>query len=438
MDNKVYTKQTNWGNLRSDKPPKTFIMIFNLFMVLAAIILVLVIVMLFDEDSIEFAPILLPVAALFAILGLFGKKKILKEYDIFMESVREKIKKDEEARLKYQEEHPYPDGEKLYTELRKIGVTDLESKANLSRLKLCAKNNGVNMSDKELIKQFNLGKESVERLEAKALEAEKLKYLNELKKQESELNANYTRYAKFRGLNKSIQYCQDHIDEAKEILRQCEEDTNSVYNGGEALYLSGKQKESSWAIHGGIANGVAGGAAGVAVALDVERRNHEKRQQNQQLLENVAAMSVQVLNKIWDRKAEATDDLEYWQEKLAQTKNLLTEKLDASKLLDMIHPVVEDYEITETGAVKLKVSLSVARDLFIYDDVFAVVDGSIKVLLKVDNKIVGTAICTLPYGGLLFDYTFDCICCEPKKTAEKYTFDFAPNNLWALERKNLF
>lgn len=438
MENKVYTKQTNCGILRSDKPPKTYVMIYNLITVLGAIILLLAIVLLFNEDTIEFVPGILPMAALFVVLGLYGKKKILKEYDIFMESVREKIKKDEEARLKYQEEHPYPDGEKLYTELRKIGVTDLESKANLSRLKLCAKNNGINMSDKELIKQFNLGKESVERLEAKALEAEKLKYLNELKKQELELNANYTRYAKFRGLNKSIQYCQDHIDEAKEILRQCEEDTKSVYNGGEALYLSGKQKESSWAIHGGIANGIAGGAAGVAVALDVERRNHEKRQQNQQLLENVAAMSVQVLNKIWDRKSKATKELEYWQEKLVKTKNLLTEKVDATKLIEMMHPMVEDYEITETGAVKLKVSLSAAKDLFICDDVFAVVDGSVKVLIKVGNKNVGTAICTLPHGGLVIDCTLDCICCEPKETAVKYTFDFAPNNLWALEHKSLF
>lgn len=438
MERKVYTKQTNWGNLRSDKPPKTTVMIYNSLIVFGVIILAFALLALLDEEMVELALCFIPAALLMGGLGFYGKKKILKEYDIFMNSIREKIEQEEAAIKKYQKEHPYPESEELFKKLRDNGVADLKSKANVARLKLFAENNGITMSEEELIKQFNLGKKYVERSEAKEKEQENRRRLNEIKKQEKELNAEYTRYAKYKGSNKSVQFCMDKIKEADEIIYQCEKDQESVTNGGEALYLSGKQKESSWAVHGGIASGIAGTAAGIAVAADVERRNQEKRQQNAQLLNSIAAMSAYTLEKIWARKRSAKEEKEYWQEKLEKSKNLLTEKMDPAKLVEMIRPTVKSYEITETGAVKMKVDVWPAEKLFICDDVDAVIDGSFKVLLKADGEDAGFAVCTLPYSGLACCLTLDCICCKPEKTAEKYTFDFVSDNLWALEKEKFF
>ena len=274
---------------------------------------------------------------------------------------------------------------------------------------------------------------------SKRREAEKAKkeraQMQQMQSEEAELCEKYTYYAEYTEQSKSIQICRDKISAAKEIIRQCEQDEISVKNGGEATYLMGRQKESSWAVHGGIASGIAGGAAGLAVAADTERRNQVKRQQNAALASNIASLSVMQLEKIWDRKRGAEYDVSQWTKKLNEAKMLLCDNLDEQKLLNMMHPSVEKTEITKTGAVKLKVNLHSTPNLIIFDEVKAVVDGSIQVILKVDDEVVGTAVCVLPYGGMSYRATVDGICCEPSKKIKKYTYEFKPYHLWAVETK---
>lgn len=274
---------------------------------------------------------------------------------------------------------------------------------------------------------------------SKRREAEKAKkeraQMQQMQSEEAELCEKYTYYAEYTEQSKSIQICRDKISAAKEIIRQCEQDEISVKNGGEATYLMGRQKESSWAVHGGIASGIAGGAAGLAVAADTERRNQVKRQQNAALASNIASLSVMQLEKIWDRKRGAEYDVSQWTKKLNEAKMLLCDNLDEQKLLNMMHPSVEKTEITKTGAVKLKVNLHSTPNLIIFDEVKAVVDGSIQVLLKVDDEVVGTAICVLPYGGMSNSAIVYGICCQPTKKEMKYTYEFKPYHLWAVETK---
>jgi hypothetical protein len=366
---------------------------------------------------------------------LQSKKKLLAAYEEFINEVRKEQKKSEAAARKYRQEHPYPEAEEFFRQVRNAGIPNLDSKANVSRLLLYAKNNGIETPKAEMIEQFNLGRQYVERHEAKAQAQQAHDRLSEMSRQEKELASQYTYYANYTDQDKSIRICQDKIREANEIIYQCEQDETSVRNGGEATYMLGRQKESSWAIHGGIASGIAGGAAGLAVAADVERRNQEKRQQNEQLLKGIAALSVMQLEKIWDRKRRAEQELEYWTAKLEEAKVLLSEKLNQKELLAMLHPGVMKVDITETGAVKLKIELHSTPNLIIFDEIKAVVDGSIKVLLKVEDEVVGSAICVLPYGGMTSYATVNGICCKPKKQAREYTFDFAPNHLWAVETK---
>lgn len=343
--------------------------------------------------------------------------------------------REKAAHQKYLQEHPYLEAENLFKQARDAGIPNLDSKANISRLLLYAKNNGITTSQAEIIEQFNLGRQYVERHEAREQAQQELDRLEKLREQERELSKQYTYCANCTDQDKSIQVCQDKIREAENIIYQCEQDEASVRNGGEATYLLGHQKESSWAVHGGIASGIAGGAAGLAVAADVERRNQEKRHQNKQLLKGIATLSVMQLEKIWDRKHGAESNLAHWTAKLKEAKMLLCEKLDQNELLAMLHPSVEKVEITETGAVKLDIKLHSTPNLIIFDEIKAVVDGSIEVLLKVDGEVVGSAVCVLPYGGMTNSATAKCICCKPEKQAKEYTFDFAPNHLWAVETK---
>lgn len=421
-----YTKQTKYGNLRSDSPPK--MMLYNFGAGAYGIIAIIGFLMLFGEDLRMFGVGAIAVGGGCAWFLLHAKKTLLAEYEKFLKEVREEEKKEEAAAAQYRKEHPYPEAEELFIKAREAGIPDVDSKVNVSRLALFAKNHNIAGSSDELIKQFNLGKQYVERHETNDR-------LSKLHAQEKELFEKYTLYANCENQDKSIRICQDKIREANQIIFECEQDEASVRNGGEATYMLGRQRESSWAVHGGIASGIAGGAAGLAVAANVERRNQEKRQQNADLAKSIAMSSVMRLNKIWDRKHNAESDVARWTAKLEEAKVLLSEKQNQKELLAMLHPCVEKVEISETGAVKLKVKLHSTPNLIIFDDVKAVVDGSIQVLLKVENEVVGSAVCVLPYGGMSSYATVNAICCRPKKQAQEYTFAFAPIHLWAVETK---
>jgi len=432
-ENTFYTRTTNWGKVRSDKPPVGMMLLYRImgaFMLLGSLLGIVFVILNFKdvEDYAWFLLLVMPICAAMGYFFIHAAKKLKQVYEEFSEEIRKQQKKEAAAAKKYRKEHPYLEAEEFFKQVRDAGIPNLDSKANVSRLLLYAKNNGITIPREEIIKQYNLGKQYVEAHEAK-------ERTEELHEQEEELSAQYTRYADCTEQNKSIRICQDRINEAKEIIWQCERDEDSVRNGGEATYMLGHQKESSWAVHGGIASGIAGAAAGVAVAIDTERRNREKRQANANLASSIASLSVMQLEKIWDRKRGAQRDLDYWTAKLAEVKIMLCEQLNQKELLEMMHPSVEEYQITETGAVKLKVKLHSTPNLIIFDEVNAVVDGSIKVLLKVNSKVVGSAICVLPFGGMDGSATVNAICCEPEKNATTYTFDFVPNHLWAVETK---
>jgi len=230
--------------------------------------------------------------------------------------------------------------------------------------------------------------------------------------------------------------CRDNVNHYAVVISNCNDDQNNVFQNGNALYQHAHQRESSWAIHGGIANGIASGAAGLALAADVERRNQEKRQYNKELSSNIAKVSAYQLQNIWDRKHRAEEMRTFWSEKLEESKILLAEDMDQRDLLRWLQPTVIHSEITDTGAVKIKVRLHATPDLSIYDDIPAVVDGSIYVVLRADGENVGYALCVLPFGGMHRSTVIECICCKLKKKAPQYTFAFAPNQLWAIETKN--
>ena len=440
-ENTFYTRTTNWGKVRSDKPPVGMMLLYRImgaFMLLGSLLGIVFVILNFKdvEDYAWFLLLVMPIGAAMGYFFLYAAKKLLQAHQALKEEVCEELEEQQAAREEYLKAHPYPEAEEFFKQARDAGIPNLDSKANISRLLLFAKNNGITSSRTEIIDQYNLGKQYVEPWEEKERMQQEQEHMDALQEEELELLEQYTLYADYTEQDKSIRICQDKIRKAENTIWQCEQDEDSVRRGGQATYMLGHQKESSWAVHGGIANGIAGGAAGIAVAIDTERRNQEKRQANANLASNIATLSVMQLEKIWSRKRDAQSDLNYWTAKLEEAKILLCEQLNQKELLEMMHPSVEKYEITETGAIKLKVKLYSTPNLIIFDEVKAVVDGSIKVLLKLNNEVVGSAVCVLPFGGMDGNATVNAICCEPEKKATAYTFDFVPNQLWAVETKS--
>lgn len=430
----VYTKKTAYGTLRSDKSIKFYTIFYLVEAVFFGILgLSGIIMSLFFIFHGEIgAACLLFVASLLGIFMawgvLFCRKRLMEEYNAFMEEVRESWKKEDAAEKKYQQEHPFPKAETFFKEARAAGISDLKTQADLSRLALFAKNNGLTAPMEKIVEDFKLGKRHVEYHEKKDK-------LDAVRQKESELQKEYTRYSEYMDQEKSVAYCKDKIEEYRTRIAQYEEAENSACSTGSALYRAGMQQESSWAIHGGIASGIAGGAAGLAVAADVERRNQQKRRHNEELASATAALTAMQLTKIWERICSAQRSMEYWNERLEAAMLTLSEQQNEYELLDMLHPVVKEHKISESGAIHLTVDLMNADTLTIYGTIQAAVDGSIKVLVKAGNEVVGEAIAVLPYGGVRTNSSVNAICCDPTKHAQEYTFAFAPNYLWAVEVK---
>ena len=267
--------------------------------------------------------------------------------------------------------------------------------------------------------------------EEKIEQQEKIK---EAATEEAALKAECIRYAECIGRQKSVQYCQDRVDYHQQIVYECIQDEESVRQGGEATYLLSKGKERSWATHGGIASGIAGGAAGLAVAADVERKNAQVRQQNVQLAQSIGQLTAMSLERIWKEKERAREQEIYWHRRLEQAKILLVQTPDEYELLEKLSPKVVSIENSITGAVKLKVEFQATPDLLIYENVRAVADGSVKVLLSVGGKTVGSTICTIKYTGATAKHTVECICTNVSKQTDKYDITFAPYHLWAVEK----
>ena len=88
---------------------------------------------------------------------------------------------------------------------------------------------------------------------------------------------------------------------------------------------------------------------------------------------------------------------------------------------------------SETGAVSIHATISTPEPIFIYDDVKAVIDGSITANLLLHGKIVGQAILVLPAYGAYEEITIQGICLMDTQTTSQYKIEFKPNNLWAIE-----
>ncbi len=370
------------------------------------------------------------------IFSIIAPKKEMEAWESFHAEIEEEKRKEAEKIEKQQEEYKkgnwtFPTS--FITKCKKNGIDDLASERNYQKAKLIA--DGI-MEKAGIPTQYRaqyVTKEALEKEFARAEELDLQKKIKETRKKEAELAKTNKEYTSYIGVDKSVAYCNAQITIQKKIITRCNANENSVLSGGETIYRSSKGKESSWAIHGGIASGIAGPVAGIAVAADVERRNQEIRNRNNQLADTIIQMQSISLNNIYQTKAQAEEELKYWTNKLEDVKIKLIGDIKGKALLEKMSPKIVSLEKSITDNVLVDVRLIPPNNLTIYDGVRAVVDGSFKVEIYADNEKVGSAVCALPFEGLTYDKTFKVVCSNISKTSDHYTAKVLPHHLWATE-----
>lgn len=338
-----------------------------------------------------------------------------------------------------------PDLKELRTEFARYNIHDVDSSASFQRAQLilsmylnkCGvpeKYHSIYSTKDRISKYVTEIEAKIQKEQEEKIAREKRILLDNLRKDEAIYKKQHTQYADLIGREKSIRYCQDQIDEWNKRIQQYRQQAQTVRDVGNKLYETTRERESDWALHGGIASGIAGGAAGLAVAADVERNNAQIRDRNDSLATGIAAAVHAKNSDIYRDIVRAEDSVKYWEKQLNKAKLLLVESMDEKALLKKLSPKVLHIENSQTGAVKLEIELRKTPDFTICENVSAVVDGSIRIILKADGKKVGTAMCTLDLSGSYRKQTMICICTDISKQEENYQVSFEPHHLWAVEK----
>lgn len=360
-----------------------------------------------------------------AVIGFIG----------FMKYASKDEKEKQEA---YQKEHPYDKEEKFYQFCIENGYSDIETKAGIEKLKLFAQSHTFTYENQQTsfygdnaVKAFQIGKREVE----KGKERERQKELDSLSEQEKQALSKQHRFAMLYGREKRIQMCLDIAAQYRAKEAEYRKQINSNYTRSDTLYNSMKQSEVSWGTAGGIASGIAGPAAGIAAAIDAQNRNTKIQQQNENLAKDLAGLTYTINSPLWEKCGKEAAQAEKYEKAAENAKTKLVEDLPVEELMERISPKVKKANYSETGAAVIEISFQrVEEPLLIYDNVQAVVDGSLKVKLVQNEVVLATEFLPLPEFGAVTNKNLKATIPLKEKVSGDYQVIVEPNRLWAIEK----
>lgn len=308
--------------------------------------------------------------------------------------------------------------DRFFVECVLAEMDDFSKPKNVQRAKLLA--------DKYKLKYPN----GIEALYQQGLEGHKavsqrfvLNHLEDKRAEERKEFRRLNQYSDLTGKDKRIAILSDR---AAELRKEAKGDREFA----DMLMRSGQQKEQDWAIWGGIANGLAGVGVGVSMAADVQLQNMQIRAENEKHREAALPGYMFMTNSARDNQKNADRIME----EIENIKLKLVADVPASELMKKITFSNTDVLVSETGAAMVCTSASLDPNFRIYEDVPAVVDGTIVAKIFDGDQLSGTAQLVLPVFGLGQNIPLNGICLDCCKPGKHYTVVFAPKHLWAMEK----
>ena len=244
-----------------------------------------------------------------------------------------------------------------------------------------------------------------------------------LQKTEREEYYKLNRYSSLFGRDKRIAMLTDRMNELRKL-------SSDMQKNSDLLMRATIQKESDWAVWGGIADGLAGPGAGVATALDIQRKNSAIRRQNQANLQAAIPAYMSISNSISNNIANA-DRIE---KEIQTVKEKLLSDVPASEVFEKLTITNPLVEVSESGAFRVSATVSVKEELHIFDDVPAIADGTIVAHVFEDEQEVGTANLVLPVNGVSDKTGLVGMGLSGAHQDKKQTLTFSAGRMWLMER----
>lgn len=247
---------------------------------------------------------------------------------------------------------------------------------------------------------------------------------NAQKSKEQDEQAELTKYARFEGRAKRIAMLSDRRDELYALAKEAR-------NTGNMFMRNTQQPEEDWAFLGGFASALGGPAAGIATAMDAQAKNQQIRAQNEARREAMLpAYLFFSLNAKENRK-----NAEIIEEEIKETElKLVSDNVDKQQLFKKLLFKNTEVSVSETGTCTVTTIVSGPRSFKIFDDVIAVIDGTIIAQIQDDNRIIGEAELVLPVYGVGLEVPVRGMCLYCGTPGIKYRVSFKPGKLWAMER----
>ena len=217
-------------------------------------------------------------------------------------------------------------------------------------------------------------------------------------------------------------------------------------NGEQALrqlgmiYAGQQQKESSWAIVGGIAEGIAGPAAGIMAAANTMENNRKIQAYNASVRKASMDIMSGIPNVAGDRiKLEGEREKVKEALKSVETKVVLSQPT-GKEIWQNIEVGKATVKKNPSGvlAVSMPISLKEPFVLDVPNDVCMVVDGVLKAEVWFEDKRVDSVFFPLPMYGIPTNMTaeiiLDGMCGRSVEFDGEYTVKIADTqNLWIME-----
>ncbi|MGN8874301.1 hypothetical protein [Pseudoflavonifractor sp. HCP28S3_F10] len=250
--------------------------------------------------------------------------------------------------------------------------------------------------------------------------------LNRLEEKRAEERKEFERLNKYSDLTGKAKRIAMLTDRAAELRKEAK----SQDQYAEMLMRSGQQKERDWATWGGIADGIAGFGAGVSTAVDIQMQNIQIRAENEKRRQAALPGYMFMTNSAQGNRRNADEIMK----EIESFKLKLVSDEPAAELMKKISFSNTDVLVSETGAAMVCTSATLDPKFKIFDDVPAVVDGTIIAKIYDGDQLCGTAQLVLPMYGLGQDIPLNGICIDCCKPGKNYTAKFTAKNLWAMEK----
>lgn len=247
--------------------------------------------------------------------------------------------------------------------------------------------------------------------------------LADLREKEQAEYKNLIRYASLYGKDKKIAMLTDRMNELRK-------EAASLDKSAEMLMRSTQQKERDWAIWGGIADGLAGPAAGIATAIDIQAQNAQIRAQNEANMRATIPAYMSVTSSASQNRANANAI----EKEIQLVKEKLISDISSEKVFLMLRVISPTVEVSETGAFRVTATVETQKNLFIYDDVSAVADGTLIAHVFEDDREIGTATMVLPVNGVSSKTGLVGMALTGAHQDKKQTVTFTDGRLWLMEQ----